>query len=716
MGKTSIIIATSIAICSTVTAQSLPDTIFCNEMLNEIVVVAKVPIAEVSPGKVTYMTDATITQKSGTLYDMLSSLPGVVISSDGSISIYGKSGATLLIDGKPTYLSGTDLVSMLKSLPASNSDKIDVISQPSSKYDAAGNIGVVDIRTRKIKIRGYNASIYASGNPGENNSGYISASMNIRKGKVNFFSNYSYYHGISIIDLEINRPYFESNIKGDMVEYSYRKRVQNSHFLRFGFDYDINDMTMWGVSLKGSYGNQNERSTMTDIIKNSSYINHTSGFQNNDNKDLYATTYFTHKFNGDSREISASVDYYLYDTGREQHINNELSEPMLGNMNGKAYVYSAQADLTYGMNENWIITSGAKSAIVNLNNDAGYKRLLNNNWEYDGALGSLFEYDENINALYIQSEHKINKMQLTLGIRAEDTHVKGNLSGNTIQPDSSFTTSYLSLFPNLSLQYNLNNGNSFQLTYTRRINRPNYGDLNPFTYRFNDFTADSGNTKLKPSYANNIELSYVYKSNWQIVGFFSHTADGIIKTYQIHEDNRLFAMPDNMANYIQTGIRAHIVKFSPFNWWNSNITLTGVYNRFTWKESNIDKKNKRFTPIINYMNQFTITSSWSAEVNFNYMGKFAAGQAIINAKSEVNLGIQKKIFEGMGTISLFVKDLFNGKKETTKANLYYGPMSAHSDYKERMVGISISFSFKKGTKAEEKSKKNETDEMKRVIL
>lgn len=714
MKKNCIIIAFLIAISELSSAQIMQDTIIRHEMLNEVVVTAKIPAVEVSPGKMSYMIDATITQRSGTIYDMLSSLPGVAISNEGDITLYGKGGATLLVDGKPTYLSGKDLVSMLKSMPASNSDKVDLVSQPSSKYDAAGNVGLIDIRTRKIKLRGYNVSIYANGNPGENNSGDIGTSMNIRNNKINFFSNYSYYHGINIIDMVINRPYNGYNV--DMEEFSYRKRVQNSHFLRLGFDYDITEKTMWGLSLKGNYANQNERSKMTDIIYGSDYINHTSSFQHYVNQDLYATTYLNHKFNGDDREISGSADYYIYDTSRRQDISNEMSDPLHGNMNGTVNVYSAKADLRYRIKENWVISSGVKSAIVNLNNNAGYMRPYDNIWKYDGSLGSRFEYDENINALYFQSEHNIKSFQLALGVRLEDTHVKGKLSGNTVQPDSSFTTSYLSLFPNLGIQYNFKNGNSIQLTYGRRINRPNYGDLNPFTYRFNDFTADSGNTKLKQSYANNIELSFVHNNNWQIVAFFSHTADAIIKTCQIDDDGRLLAMPDNMANFTQTGIRAHIMSLSPVKWWNSNITFIGQYNYFKWREVNEEKENSRFTPIISFMNQFTISPTWSAEVNINYVGKVGAAQITMSPTNEINLGIQKKIFNGMGTISLFAKDILNGKKETAKANLYYGPISSRSDYKERMVGISLSLRFKKGTKAEEKSNKDEIEEMKRVNL
>lgn len=193
---------------------SQQDTI-ADQRLEEIMVTAKLPLVEISAGKTSYRMDASVTQSTGSLYDVLASLPGVVIDSNGNILLNGQSGATILMDGKPTYLSGDELMSLLKSTPATNADKIDLITQPSARHDAAGSSGLIDIRTRKIRLRGVNLALNGNGSLGRTGSGYGGASMNIRENKFNLYLNYSYYQGKDVIDLFIDRAFERDGGKDD---------------------------------------------------------------------------------------------------------------------------------------------------------------------------------------------------------------------------------------------------------------------------------------------------------------------------------------------------------------------------------------------------------------------------------------------------------------------------------------------------------------------
>ena len=185
---------------------SQQDTI-ADQRLEEIMVTAKLPLVEISAGKTSYRMDASVTQSTGSLYDVLASLPGVVIDSNGNILLNGQSGATILMDGKPTYLSGDELMSLLKSTPATNADKIDLITQPSARHDAAGSSGLIDIRTRKIRLRGVNLALNGNGSLGRTGGGYGGVSMNVRENKFNLYLNYSYYQGKDVIDLFIDRAF-----------------------------------------------------------------------------------------------------------------------------------------------------------------------------------------------------------------------------------------------------------------------------------------------------------------------------------------------------------------------------------------------------------------------------------------------------------------------------------------------------------------------------
>ena len=212
---------------------SQQDTI-ADQRLEEIKVTAKLPLVEISAGKTSYRMDASVTQSTGSLYDVLASLPGVVIDSNGNILLNGQSGATILMDGKPTYLSGDELMSLLKSTPATNADKIDLITQPSARHDAAGSSG-----------------LNGNGSLGRTGSGYGGASMNIRENKFNLYLNYSYYQGKDVIDLFIDRTFERDG--GRMMQDSYRKRRNYSHYFRTGCDYYLNERTVWGVSFGGNF-------------------------------------------------------------------------------------------------------------------------------------------------------------------------------------------------------------------------------------------------------------------------------------------------------------------------------------------------------------------------------------------------------------------------------------------------------------------------------
>ena len=254
--------------------------------------------------------DASVTQSTGSLYDVLASLPGVVIDSNGNILLNGQSGATILMDGKPTYLSGDELMSLLKSTPATNADKIDLITQPSARHDAAGSSGLIDIRTRKIRLRGVNLALNGNGSLGRTGSGYGGASMNIRENKFNLYLNYSYYQGKDVIDLFIDRTFERDG--GRMMQDSYRKRRNYSHYFRTGCDYYLNERTVWGVSLGGNFSRQRENAGMFTEIRETGVAGNTYSHAEQNRNNVSAGTSMVHKLKREGGELSASFDYFHY--------------------------------------------------------------------------------------------------------------------------------------------------------------------------------------------------------------------------------------------------------------------------------------------------------------------------------------------------------------------------------------------------------------------
>lgn len=702
-----------ILLCMPWMARSQQDTI-ADQRLGEIVVTAKLPLVEMSAGKTTYRMDASITQSTGSLYDVLSSLPGVMIDSGGNILLNGQSGATILMDGKPTYLSGEELINFLKSTPATNSDKIDLITQPSARHDAAGSTGLIDIRTRKIRLRGMNLAFIGNGSLGRSGSGYGSASMNVRRDKFNFYLTYSYYYGKNAIDMFIDRAFDrdEDNLTQD----SHRKRETGSHYFRTGCDFYLNQQTIWGMSVNGNFSGQKERAGMFTEIQHSGMAGNTYSHTDRDWNNVSAGTNLLHWLKKEGGEVSAAFDYFHY-----YHVENQLMESfkpdtLKGDMKGDINLYVGQADAVYPLNEHWKLQAGGKTSFIKIDNTAGYMRPSVSGWLPDGSLGSRFIYDENINAAYLQAGYETGRLKLSAGLRLEHTRVHGDFGGNTLQKDSSFTTDYLHLFPSFSCQYGFSSGNTLQFSYGRRITRPNYNDMNPFTYIFDDYTHEGGNTRLQPSFSDNIELAYVYDDWLQAALFFSHTEDAIMKSYQAQEERRIYVMPENLSSSIQTGIRVHAANLSPVSFWKLNLTAIGMYNHYHWTSQGKNVKNRRFTPMFSCMNQFTVTSAWSVELSANYNGRMAYGQATVHPTLEVNIGIQKKVFHNKDTVSLFAKDIFNTNYQ--KVNVESLGLHGFVDerHNRRIVGVAFSWRFQKGSEAKESKRKNTLDETKRVNL
>lgn len=694
-------------------AWSQQDTI-ADQRLNEVVVTAKLPLVEMSAGRTTYRTDASIAQNTGSLYDVLSSLPGVMIDSNGAILLNGQSGIKVLMDGKPTYLSGEELVNLLKSTPATNTDKIDLITQPSARHDAAGSSGMIDIRTRKIKLRGMNLALNGNLAFGRSGNGYGSTSMNIREDKFNLYLTYSYFQGKDIMEMLIDRAFNRDEIR--MTQDSYRNRKSHSHYFQTGFDYYLNERTIWGTSMSGNISNRKERANMIAEIQGGGMGGNTDSRTNRNWNNISAGTNIMHKLKKEGGEISASLDYFHYSQTENQMLDSFKPDTLNGNMKGNINLYVGQIDATYPLHKNWKLQAGGKMSFVTIDNTAGYKRPSAFGWLPDGSLGSHFVYDENINALYLQTGYEIERLKLTAGLRLEHTHVHGDFGGNTLQKDSSFTTNYLHLFPTFALQYSLASNNVIQLSYGRRITRPNYGDLNPFTYIFDEYTHEGGNTKLRPSFSNNMELAYVHRDWLQVALFYSYTDDAIMKSYQEQESQRIYVSPQNLSFYTQTGVRVNAANLSPTSFWKMNLTVIGMYNNYKWMDQGKKMKNCILTPIFSWMNQFTFSATWSAELSANYNGRMAYAQATVHPILEVNMGIQKKVFRNKGTITIFARDIFNTNYQKVDIQVLGTKGFLDERHNKRVLGIAFSWRFQKGNEVKESKRKNGIDETKRVNL
>lgn len=708
----------------------MPDTI-PDQDIGEVVVVAKLPELEIKADKMTYHLDASVVRKQGSLYEVLETLPGVVVNKDGSIYMNGKSGINVLIDGKQTYLSGQELVNLLKATPASTADKIDLITHPSARYDASGNSGLIDIHTKKIKLQGLNLSVNGGFSQGIRSKGNGSFSLNRRNGKFNFYLTYSFYKGNDQHDLEINRLYSNelTGLASDLKLYqdSYSESPYASHYYRAGVDFYLSPQTTIGVSTNGNIfhgeneGNMDSSFSLYPQTAPDSTA-HTLNLNDRHKTNFSGGISLTHRFDSVGKVLDASFDYLNFHSDEDQFIYNsfrnlinqtERQDSMRGDIKGNINLYAGQINMKFPFENGWVLNAGVKSSYVSIDNEALYANRIQNAWSSDEGLTQGFSYKENINAAYIEGNARLGELSVQAGLRLENTRYKGRQTA--VACDSSFSDHSIDLFPTVLLEYALGE-NKLSLFYGKRINRPNYGDLNPSTYIFDNYTYERGNTLLKPEKTDNVELSYAFKDLFKAAFLFSYTSKAMVKSYIVEENKRVFVTPLNLNRAISLGPRVNTGILSPASFWNLSANAAFVYNRYQWSEELSNKVNEDCTWIAGLNNQFSFGKGWSAELSGYYNGKIAAGQATISPVWQVNCGIQKSILKNKATVSLFARDIFHSYRYNMELTVPGQRAFTKERYDNTLVGVSFSWRFNKGYETKESGRKSDIDQSKRINL
>jgi outer membrane receptor protein involved in Fe transport len=473
--------------------------------------------------------DALISNAGTTALDVLSKSPGVNVDQNGVISLKGKSGVAIFIDDKPTYLSGADLENYLRSLPSSSLDQIELMTNPPAKYDAAGNGGVINIKTKKTKTAGFNGGINLSLNQGELSRSNNSFNFNYRKDKINIFGNLSYNLNNSFTDLDLNRKYKndDGSAKSYFNQNSYFRRHGNTFNLKTGLDYYASEKTTWGIVLTGMNRISKQVNNNTSNLSNASMqLDSVIRAENIDQikyQNAGINLNYRHKFKQAGRELTFDADYLLYRNQTDQTYYNfsylpggalKYQDILTGNLPSDIDIYTAKMDYSHPLENKWKLDAGVKTAYTKTDNIADYFNTANGKTNADYEKSNHFLYEENINAVYLNMSREGKRFSLQAGLRYENTVSNGHQLGNLIKPDSSFKRTYNSLFPTLYFSYKLDTAgnNQLGLNYGRRIDRPYYQDLNPFFSPLDKFTYYVGNPFLKPSFTQSIELSHTFKN------------------------------------------------------------------------------------------------------------------------------------------------------------------------------------------------------------
>ncbi len=695
--------------------------------LNTITIDVKKPLIEQKIDRMIVNVDASVTNAGSTALEVLEKSPGVSVDKDGNIALKGKPNVTIMIDGKPTYLNSTELANLLSNMNSNQLSQIEIMTNPSAKYDAAGNAGVINIKTKKNTATGLNGSVtlnYGQGvYPKTNNS----IMLNYRTGKINAFVNYGYTLNKSYIDVNVVRNFINSNgLKSyELDQATHAVNQSQNNNLKVGLDYFINPKTTIGIVAMGFVAPQNQTSLTTSYIKDSlsniTSIEKTTKTTDNTWKSGNVNINFNTSFDNDKKNLSANVDYLHYNFAGNQDVLG-LSYDPYEQLQSTSYltnllplninVYAARMDYSQSLSNGLKLEVGIKSSLVKTNNTSLFYTRENNEQKFQDSMSNAFNYRENINAAYVNLNKKLGDWALQAGLRAENTNYKGSQVSFTNQLDSNFSRSYTGLFPTAFIAYQLNENNVFALSAGRRIDRPAYQQLNPFVSFIDKYMRMAGNPFLQPQISNTFELSHTYKNRFTTTLNYS-VIHNLINETMIQNDSLITRSIGNIGTRYNFGIAESAT--IPFTNWYTGIFFANLYeNKYNGNVNGYALNANQLTLDLNVNNQFNFQKGWAVELSGQYSTRSRdEGQAISLPFGQVSAGISKQLLKNKASLKLNVRDIFLTKKINEIQNFQDVQSTLHIIRDTRVVNVAFVYRF--GSQSKPKQSQV-TDEQKRIQL
>ncbi|MFP4094168.1 MAG: TonB-dependent receptor domain-containing protein [Cyclobacteriaceae bacterium] len=670
--------------------------------LGEVVVKATKPMIEVTPNALVLNVESSPILQNGTAQEVLAKSPGVNVDQDGNISVKGKSNVLVYLDGKPTYLSDRDLSQLLESMPAENIAKIEIMDNPPARYDAQGNAGIINIVRKKSADQGLNGNVSLGMGYGKFPKLNPSLNLNYRNKNLNVYGNYSHYYArrFQLNNIFRNLPFQDSVTTFD--QQSYMEHWVNSDNFRGGADWFISPKSTLGVLLTGNLGSWNgdrENTTVLGGLYENPYDGLTAdNISRNTWQNLTYNLNFSHDLGGGSR-LSLDADYARWNRKNSQAVDNmyfrnegNVTEPDLlvrTLTETNIDILALKADYNRKIFGDWALESGLKFSLVSTDNDLDFSTLQENVKVRDSLRSNRFQYDENINAAYANVSKKFNeKWQLQAGLRAEHTASKGY----SVTLDSTVQQNYVNLFPSASVSYKVKDKHSLSASYSRRVDRPNYQNLNPFEYFLDRFTFERGNPFLNPQFTDAYGMTYGFRNAAFLTLNYNVTQDAITQVLQQESADQITYQTtvnlDRQRNY-----SANLAAPLPLaQWWTLNLNLTGFYNTIDSEFSEGGMVNKsRWSYSARAQNTFSLPGDVKLEVMGFYSSPQLWGIFEIQEQYQVDMGISKAF--GKLKVQASIDDVFNIREN--RVEIMQGDIDTQvfNKWESRVYRLNLSYRF-----------------------
>lgn len=697
--------------------------------MTAVVVSAKKPMIQVKGDRMVLNVEGTINATGSTVLELLRKAPSVTVSSEDRISMGGKNGVQVFIDGRPTPLAGADLAAYLKSVQSSDVEAIELITHPSAKYEAAGNAGIINIRLKKNKAFGTNGSVTAGYNQGIYGKSNGSLSLNHRTAKWNLFGNLGYNGGITQKAMTMNRRLVDSAFN----QFGVMKDNSQTVNLKLGADWFLNREHTVGLLINGNFSQSaltnDSYTTIAPLASRPTRILRADNRYASARDHLHVN--LNHLWSGkEGKTFSFNADYGFYNLqgsqlqpnfyydGEGKTLLNTITYEMITPT--QIDIFSAKGDYEQPFGGGKLGT-GVKTSYVVTDNDFQRYNLAQAGKALDYDRSNRFAYREAIHAAYLNWSRQWKTFQLQAGLRAEGTVIRGKSSGKKEgggaygTTDSLFRQVYPGLFPSLSVNYSKDPAHQFSLSVSRRIDRPDYQDLNPFELKIDDYIFQRGNAYLRPQYTTGVGVGYVFMQKLNTSLDYSYVKDIASWLVDTAEGSKSLISKRNLAAQkllsLNVSYPLQYKAYSLFANMNANYTaFTGDFGA----GRTLDEKG--FGMNLHLQNSLKFAKKWTAELTGLYSSP-SLQEGNMRARSfwTVDAGVQTKVLQDRATVKLSVSDVFN-TLNFSSTSLFAGQRVDYTTKLEtRQVKLSFAFRFgSQEVKAARQRKAGAEEEMKRV--
>jgi iron complex outermembrane recepter protein len=680
--------------------------------LKAVTVTGKKPFIQKLSDRIVVNVESSIVSAGSSALDVLERSPGITLDQNDQLSLRGRSGVLIMIDGKRSALTGADLANYLRGLPSNAIDRIDIITNPSSKYDAAGNSGIVDIHMKKDQRLGGNGTVTAGYGQGIYPKANTGGTFNYRNKAVNVFGNYNYAYRVNLNNLILDRNFYTNGVfNGEDKKDNYSKMPVSSHAARLGADFFAGKKTIIGFVVNSNFTHftrdNNNNSLVINKDRQPDYTFKTNAANNDHNNNTVANINFKHTFDSTGKELTADIDYGVFNSGslsttatRYYKLDGSMQKPdyiLNGDQDGKLTIKTGKIDYIHPLKKGARLEAGLKTSSVSSDNDAKFFDVSAGIERNDTTKTNHFYYEEGNNAGYINFHKQFKRFDFQIGLRGEETNIKTH----QVKGDLKWDSGYFQLFPSAFFNYKLKEDQTIGVSVSRRINRPGYSDLNPFLFLIDVSTYATGQPGLLPQLTWSYELSYTLK-NLNFSFNYSHTKDvqniaivrfsDVFPKIQLPDPNITVQVPVNLesSDYFGVSVSAPI-RIS--KWWNMMNNADLYYNHFNADLAGTNLNNGAPAVDIRTNNTFSFSMGWSAELNgsFNSGGRY--GYMVSDPRWGISAGVQKSVMKNQGTLRFNITDIFwtNLPKATITYNNYIEYWHAYRE--SRVANVSFTYRF-----------------------